>query len=178
MNAKTNLARALGIALALLPVAAFAQTATVKGHDTASQDGFYVAALIAKDKDWREKWNTDPAHTPSFKSGAHLAPGDYGALLTFFAGATPKNGQIAIACDLVIHYADGTKKEFPANTCSQGPLEQRDDNLRLTGLEIELLPEDDDPAGVTSFDIGITDLNAGIRLPLSVAFELVRDDRT
>lgn len=176
MNMRHVIIWAFGLALGAMPLGAFAQTSAPKGSDTATRDGFYAAALIVKDEDWRDKWNTGPSTVPSFKSGSRLAPGDYGALLTFYSGAKPKNGQVAIACDLIIHYADGSKKEYPANPCGEEAVDKKDDNLRLTRLEIELRPGEDDPAGIVRFDIGVTDLNADIRLPLSVAFEVVGGD--
>lgn len=164
---------AIGVILTIaVPASAWAQPIGPKEKDTATRNGFYAAALIVKDPDWREKWNTEPSQIPQFTTGSRLQPGEFGALLTFFSGATPKQGRIAISCDLAIHYADGTQKQFPAKPCAEDVVAEADDNLRMTRLEIELRPGTNDPAGIVRFDIGITDLNASVRLPLSVAFEL------
>lgn len=137
----------------------------------ATRGGFVAVASIVTDPNWREIWNTPAETTPYFHTTSKMEPGDKAWLLTFFAGAKLKGGVAQIKCDLKIIDPDGSIDSHPAQLCYQGPIPGPEGSLFMTGLEVGLEVTAKDLDGLTTFEIGITDVNRGVRVPVKVSVE-------
>lgn len=172
---KALLAGALLMCAAVTP--AIAQTGGAQTSAQASSGGFMVVASIVTDADWREKWNTPPETAPKFHGPGKMKPGEKAWLLTFFSGARLKDGVAKLKCDVTITDPDGEVQRHPAQLCFEGRTPGAEGSLFLTGLEIgfEVSPKDLD--GITTFEIGVTDMQRGLRVPVEVSVEFATGNR-
>lgn len=136
----------------------------------ASKSGFVAMASIVTDADWKQKWQGKS--TPHFHTPSKLKVGEKAWLLTFFSGAKLENGIARLKCDITIRDPDGSVDERPPQLCYEGPAPGAE-MIFMTGMEVgfEVVPEDLD--GLTQFEVGITDVNRDIRIPVQVSVEFV-----
>lgn len=163
---------ALGLLMALGSAApAFSQDA--EASDKASSGGFQALGLITSDPDWQSKWESPRENVPNFTIASVLEPGDRATVLTFFSGAVEKNGKILLKRDVEVEMTDGQTQSFETPEC--GPTKRLGpaDDVYLTRLEIGFEINEDDPPGLLVFKIGITDVNAGKRLALTMSTRVV-----
>ena len=157
--------------LALLSSPMAAEKARTSGQ--ASRSGFGVVVSIVTDPNWKEIWNTPAENTPNFHTSSTLKVGQKAWLLSFFSGAKLKNGVATLKCDLKITDPDGSVDKHPAQLCFQGPASGPEGMMFMTGLEVGFEVAPSDLEGLTTFEVGITDVNRGVRVPVkvSIAFE-------
>lgn len=153
-------------AVAVLP----ANAQSPSPSDQASKGSFSALAIVVSDPNWQKKWNTPVEAVPEFTAVKRIGVGERGALLTFFSGATIKKGVVRLNCDVKVTTPDGVKKH-PKKLCFESKRAGPSGHVYMTGLAIEFAPTAEDTPGLVRFDIGITDANSGVRLPLSVSFE-------
>lgn len=164
---------------ALLALSSASVTAAEKATPTAkaSRSGFVAVASIVTDPDWRQKWNTPPENNPEFHLPGKMKIGEKAWLLTFFSGASLKDGIATLKCDVTIRDPEGIVQKHPPRLCYQGPAAGPEGMLHMTGLELgfEVSPNDFD--GLAQFEIGITDVNRDLRLPVKVSVEFATGNK-
>ncbi|MCB2130481.1 MAG: hypothetical protein KDE03_15780 [Rhodobacteraceae bacterium] len=137
-------------------------------------DGFYAATLMTSDADWREKWTSvAPEVSVDLTEVTVLKVGERVSILAFFANPEVKDGAIDIHCDLKVVRPDGSEVTQPEGQCAAGPIEGDATDIRLTGMVIEVVGGPDDARGTWRAEIGVTDANRGVRVPLVLQFGLV-----
>jgi hypothetical protein len=160
------------LTLALIQPARAQQAQTT---DQAVRQGFKVVAMIVTDTDWREKWNTPRQNTPRFHGPGVMKPGDKATVLTFFSNARLRDGAAVLHCDVVVRNPDGTGTKHPPQLCFQGPLAGGADSLYMAGFEIGFEVSADDLSGLHAFEIGVTDVHRGVRVPVEVTVEFATE---
>jgi len=170
---KARLSVGLSCLAALLALGAAPATAAEKARPTAkaSRSGFVAVASIVTDPDWREKWNTPAETTPHFHLPTRMKIGEEAWLLTFFSGAMLKDGIATLKCDVTIRDPEGIVQKHPPQLCFQGPASEPEGTLYLTGLEIGFKVAPNDFNGLAQFEVGITDVNRDLRVPVKVSVE-------
>ena len=140
-------------------------------NDAGETEGFRAVATITDAHDWQERWNTPPEVAPEFPApeGA-LFLGETGHLLVFFANAATLEGAAELSCDIRISRPNGKVTDEGPLPRGQGPISGPPENLRLTSMRMDLEVEPTDPSGLWQFDIGVTDVVRGVRVPLHLAF--------
>lgn len=159
----------LAALLALSPAVTAAEQA--RPSDRVERSGFVAIATIVTDPDWREKWNTSPVTIPQFHLASKMKTGDKAWLLSFFAGARLKDGIATLNCDLTIRDPEGIVQKHPPQLCYQGPASGPEGTLYLTGLEVGFEVDPNDFNGLARFEVGITDVNRDLRVPVRVSVE-------
>lgn len=157
-------------ALVLGP-ASIAEAAEARPAAEASRSGFKVVVLVTTDADWREKWNSSSDSVPHFGGPGVMKSGDTATVLTLFSNPRLKNGQAALHCDLTVINPDGTSDRHPPQPCFEGPIPGGPHSLHMAGLEIGFQVSPTDLSGLHGFEIGVTDVHAGVRVPVKVAVE-------
>ncbi len=137
----------------------------------AERSGFVAIASIVTDPDWREKWNTPAETIPEFHLAATMKTGDKAWLLTFFSGAQLEDGIATLKCDVTIRDPEGIVHKHPPQLCYQGPAAGPEGTLYLTGLEVGFEVAPNDFNGLAQFEVGITDVNRDLRVPVRVTVE-------
>ena len=66
-------------------------------------------------------------------------------------------------------------ESYPPHPCFEGPLGGSADYIYLTTLEITLVVGPTDPPGIVVFELGVTDVNRGLRLAVAVSVEVDPD---
>ena len=135
------------------------------------RSGLVAIATIVTDPDWREKWNTSPVTIPQFHLAAKMKTGDKAWLLSFFSGAQLKDGIATLKCDVTIRDPEGIIHKHPPQLCFQGPASGPEGTLYLTGLEVGFEVDPNDFNGLAEFEVGITDVNRDLRVPVRVTVE-------
>ena len=136
-------------------------------------DGFYAATLMTSDAGWREKWTSvAPEVSVHLTEVTVLKVGERASILTLFANPEVKDGAIDIRCDLKVVRPDGSEVTQPEGQCAAGPIEGDATYIRLTGMVIEMVGEPGDPRGTWRAEIGVTDANRGVRVPLVLQYDL------
>lgn len=166
-NAVLALAICCYLSLTMAPMAAEKAIPTAK----VERSGLVAIASIVTDPDWREKWNTPAETTPEFHLAATMKTGDKAWLLTFFSGARLKDGIATLKCDLTIRDPEGIVHKHPPQLCYQGPASGPAGMLYLTGLEVGFEVDPNDFNGLARFEIGVTDVNRDLRVPVKVSVE-------
>jgi hypothetical protein len=142
--------------------------ATCACEDFGTVDGFHAFALLTPDLNWREKWNTPPETAVHFNSIGSVGLGDKVVLLTFFANPKLQGGVAEIECDLRLTKPNGEVLESSATDCFTDRIDGPLDNIRLTGLRVEIEVETTDPSGLWRFEVGVRDVLRDARIPLEV----------
>lgn len=141
---------------------------------TGNVDGFHAVTVLTGDADWEEKWQTIPSEEGvRFGEVTALRDGERAWLLTFFANPEIKEGRFEVLCDLKITRANGTEVMQPQYPCASEVLMGKVDNVRLTSLIVEVVAEPSDPKGIWTAELGVTDAHRGVRVPLSLSFEML-----
>jgi hypothetical protein len=151
----------------LLPVVA--QEARPAAERTRS--GFKVVVLITTDTNWRAKWNSPPETVPHLRGPGVMKVGEKGTVLVLFSNARLKDSEALLHCDLTVINPDGTSDEHPAQPCYRGPLPGGPESLHKAGLEIGFEVSPKDLTGLHGFEIGVTDVHRGVRVPVKVTVE-------
>lgn len=164
------------LVFALLAVLALAGTttaaaATAQPTGRVEHQGFVVLASIVTDPDWREKWNTSPVAIPHFQLPRVMRVGDRAWVLTFFSGAELREGTARLHCDVSIRDPEGIVHKHPPRLCYEGPADGPPGAVYMTALEIGFEVAENDFSGLAEFEVGITDLHRGLRLPVTVSVE-------
>ena len=154
----------LGIAFA-----SSADAASLRGQaSAASRSGLRVFAALVTDPDWARRW---AGRSPgvSFHSTDTLFAGQRGTIVLLFSNPTLKNGRAQLACDVTVRdAATGSVSRISPQTCFSGPI-KRPRNLYLTSVGVNLSEDANSRRGLIRVDAGITDLNSGVRVPVSLA---------
>ena len=163
--------RALAAAVLLLATLAGQTWAADKANpsDKGKSGGFTALALIVVGDNWKAEWNTSTETVPHIQTVDALKPSELGTILTFFSGATLKDGNAQLTCAVTIREADGKKTSFPDQLCFDNKLPGPVDSVYMTGLELAFAPAATDTAGLVYIDLGITDVHGGRRVQLSVS---------
>jgi hypothetical protein len=161
----------LSCLVGLLLASGGADAADAKSADKRTRQGFTVVAMIATDPDWREKWNTPRETVPEFHGPGVMKVGEKATLLVFFSDARLDGGIARLNCDLTIRDADGSVDEHPAQLCFESPINAPPHTLFMTGLEVGFEVSPNDISGIYEFEIGVTDLNRRVRVPVTVTVE-------
>ena len=144
------------------------------GGDRVTVDGFHAMAVMTGDADWQKAWKeVPPEDAVALPEVTALKVGDRAWMVTAFANPEVRDGAIDIRCDLKIVRPDGTESSIPESPCAKGALEGDAAALHLTGMLIEMSAEPGDARGTWRAEIGITDANRGVRVPLVLQYELV-----
>lgn len=144
---------------------AFAAPALRSVDKASAQGGFIALASVVTDKDWLKIWR-QPTPGVGFHTTDTLHAGQKATILVMFSNARARNGQVALTCEIRIHSTDGTPDQHqPATPCFQGPAPPPN-VLMLTELEIGLKVRSRGKPSLTEFDIEVTDVAAGRRVPL------------
>ena len=144
------------------------------GGDRVTVDGFHAMAVMTGDADWQKSWKeVPPEDAVALPEVTALKVGDKAWMITAYANAEVKDGAIDIRCDLKIVRPDGTESSIPESPCAGGPPGGDAAALHLTGMLIEMSAEPGDARGIWRAEIGITDANRGVRVPLVLQYELV-----
>lgn len=144
------------------------------GGDRVTVDGFHAMAVMTGDADWQKAWKeVPPEDAVALPEVTALKVGDKAWMITAFANPEVRDGAIDIRCDLKIVRPDGTESSIPESPCAGGALEGDAAALHLTGMLIEMSAEAGDARGTWRAEIGITDANRGVRVPLVLQYELV-----
>lgn len=144
------------------------------GGDRVTVDGFHAMAVMTGDADWQKAWKeVPPKDAVALPEVTALKVGDRAWMVTAFANPEVRDGAIDIRCDLKIVRPDGTESTVPEAPCAKGALEGDAAALHLTGMLIEMSAEAGDARGTWRAEIGITDANRGVRVPLVLQYELV-----
>ncbi|MEZ5772718.1 MAG: hypothetical protein R3D61_14285 [Defluviimonas denitrificans] len=145
-----------------------------RGGDRVTVDGFHAMAVMTGDADWQKAWKeVPPEDAVALPEVTALKVGDRAWMVTAFANPEVRDGAIDIRCDLKIVRPDGTESSIPESPCAKGALEGDAAALHLTGMLIEMSAEPGDARGTWRAEIGITDANRGVRVPLVLQYELV-----
>lgn len=160
----------LGAIMALGPGSAFhADAASLRGQAAAgSRTGLHVLAVLVTDPDWSRKW---AGKTPgvSFHSTDTLYAGQSGTVTLLFSNPSLKNGRARIACDVVVRdSATGSVSRISPQVCFDGPI-KRPSAAYLTSVAVKLSEDTSSRRGVINVSAGLTDLNSGVRVPVSLA---------
>ena|SRR5665213_1912197 len=162
----------LGAASALLALPGGAHAAAGL-HDTAKasdRSGFTVIASAITDPDWLKKWNTTSPGV-AFRGTDTLHAGDKATVAVFFSNALAVDGQAVLKCDVVVHNgADGSVQKSPPQVCFEGHVGPAN-MIMLTNMQINVGVDKGDPPGVAQFDIGVTDMNRHVRVPVEIAIK-------
>jgi hypothetical protein len=167
------LALAALLALGSAPAAAEIAKPTAK----AAHQGFVVVASVVTDADWRQKWNTPSETTPEFHLAGKMGVGEKAWVLTFFSGAALKDGIATLECDVTIRDPEGIVQKHPPQLCYQGPVAEPEGMLHMTGLELGFEVKANDFDGLARFEIGITDVNRDLRVPVRVSVEFATGNK-
>ena len=143
------------------------------GGDRVTVDGFHAMAVMTGDADWQKAWKeVPPEDAVALPEVTALKVGDRAWMVTAFANPEVRDGAIDIRCDLKIVRPDGTESSIPESPCAKGALEGDAAALHLTGMLIEMSAEPGDARGTWRAEIGITDANRGVRVPLVLQYDL------
>ena len=144
------------------------------GGDRVTVDGFHAMAVMTEDADWQKSWKeVPPEDAVALPEVTALKVGDKAWMITAFANPEVRDGAIDIRCDLKIVRPDGTESTVPEAPSAKGALEGDAAALHLTGMLIEMSAEAGDARGTWRAEIGITDANRGVRVPLVLQYDLV-----
>ena len=142
--------------------------------DRVTVDGFHAMAVMTGDADWQKAWKeVPPEDAVALPEVTALKVGEKAWMITAFANPELRDGAIDIRCELKIVRPDGTESTVPEAPCAKGALEGDAAALHLTGMLIEMSAEPGDARGTWRAEIGITDANRGVRVPLVLQYELV-----
>lgn len=136
-----------------------------------TRSGFKVVVLITTDSNWRAKWNTPPETVPHLRGPGVMKVGERGTVLVLFSNARLKDGEALLHCDLTVINPDGTSDKHPAQPCYKAPTPGGPESLHMAGLEIGFEVSPKDFSGLHGFEIGVTDIHRGVRVPVKVTVE-------
>ncbi len=140
-----------------------------KGVDKASKDGFVVISLITDDKNWQEKWNSPTP--PKFSGVEKIGIDEPIIILTFFSNASAPKGEILLNCDIKYTKPNGEAKQYPPQLCYQSKVEHKPNRLYVTGFDVKFAFSADSEPGWHFFEVGVTDVNRQLRVPVNVGIE-------
>jgi hypothetical protein len=156
------------LACAAMPTAALAGGAAAAPIQKASASGFTVIAVITTDLRWLEKWSKPGA--PNFQEVGTLKVGDKATLALLFSDAQLRNGRALLQCDVtIVDESDGSVKKSPPHVCFDANAKAPPHTLIPTLLEINFTVAPADKPGLLRFQIGVTDQNRHVRVPVSVS---------
>lgn len=158
--------------LVALPFPAFAQNEAQPR--VIKQDGaFGVMALITADPNWMNEWNRTDGQPPRLNTASEVGLGDTAQVLVAFAGATPVDGRLQIACDVTMTVPDGSTQRLDPVLCFDHELVGPAESARLLDIDMGLVVEKADPPGLYSYAINATDKGSGRSVSLTVSVNVV-----
>ena len=166
--------RLAALSVLALAIPAAAAPALHSAAKASAPSGLTAIALVTTDRDWLKKWNT-PTPGVAVNGTDTLHAGDHATLIVSFSNARSRNGRATLRCDVAIRHTpagSGQDQSLPPTICYDGPAPPPN-LIALTELQIEISADPGDKPGLIRFDIGVTDVNGGGRVPLSL---LIRDD--
>jgi hypothetical protein len=135
--------------------------------DKASNGRFTGIALVTSDLDWFDKFQRP--ETPQIKGKSSFGPGESGAIVTLFSNAEVRNGRVRVECQITAFQPEKERRTYPPGPCYDGPA--RPDNVLYPSLlDLRFSMGEDEPAGISGFDIVMRDLHSGRSVKLRVSF--------
>jgi len=120
------------------------------------------------DPDWTRKW-AGKAPGVTFHSTNTLYAGQSGTVALLFSNPKLKNGRARLSCDVVVRdAATGSVSRISPQVCFDGPI-KRPGAAYLTSVTVKLSEDARSRRGLIRIDAGVTDLNTGVRVPVSLA---------
>jgi hypothetical protein len=172
-----GLALAFGLVIAL-GSPTWAEPEALNSSDFGQVSGFAATALLTDDRDWREKWDTDPATSPHYHLVSDIDPGEVANLLVFFANPAVKDGKALIGCDLEVDRPHGMPTIQPGIVCYDAPIFGPVGNYRMAGLRLEFRAEIPTDDGVWQAKIVVRDMIRDVSVPLRIRFRIVMEGGT
>lgn len=168
------LSAVLAVGLATAPALRAATPADCTAKAEGSVNGFYAAALLTGDKDWRAKWRGGAhAALPDVAAAPSLGPGQGADLLVFFAHPlTDNEGGAHINCELRVTQPDGKIAHMPLARCFDDRPAGAEGDLQRTVMHARIDVTPKMARGVWRVALDLTDVVAHRTVPLSFCYRI------
>lgn len=140
-----------------------------------SQNGFGGWLLVTSDHDWQKKWNTPEDTIPHFTETDRLHRGEKISILPLFINAQVNdNNEILLTCDITI-MNPGNEVTFAQQDleCFNEKRKGHPRNVRMVYTVIDIIADDNEPAGIWHVFFNINDKNSDRSVQLHTQFEII-----
>lgn len=140
-----------------------------------SIQGFGGWLLITSDQDWQEKWDTPESTTPHFTETGMVKRGEKISILPLFTNAvTDENDHLHLTCDIrIINSENEVTFNQKDIDCFNDVIKGDPRSVRLAYTVIDIIADENEPAGKWTVYFDFVNQNRNIRVPLKSEFYIL-----